>query len=383
MLFQRCARCVMDTTDPLISFDQVGVCNHCRVYDRQAAEHVFDGAEGASRLRTMVSTIQRDGAGKAYDCLMGVSGGIDSTYAVYLAKKAGLRPLAVHLDNGWDSELAVRNIEHVLRKLDIDLHTVVLDWEEFRDLQLAFLKASTPDSEIPTDHAIISVMFSEAARYGLRHVVTGFNLRTESHMPLAWSMGHSDWRYIKTVHKRFGTVPLRSYPHTSLVNLVRLRRAQQWHHILNITDYDKQRARKTLIDELGWRDYGGKHYESVYTRFYQGYILPRKFGFDKRKAHLSSLICAGQVSRQEALVELKAPPYPVEEQLADREYVIKKLRISEAEFEAIMQAPPSRFEDYPSYDRFYKSRVYAGLRWMYRTTVKRARRWSRSRPVNP
>ena len=200
----------MDTTDPNISFDSAGVCNHCRQYDEVAAKHLFSEEEGARRLAEVVERIRSDGKGKPYDCIMGVSGGVDSTYSIVLAKRAGLRPLAVHLDNGWDSELAIKNIERVLRHLDVDLVTVVLDWEEFRDLQVAFLRASTPDSEIPTDHAIISVMFSNAEKHGVRHVVTGFNLRTESHMPVAWSSGHSDWRYISEVHKRFGTKKLRS-----------------------------------------------------------------------------------------------------------------------------------------------------------------------------
>jgi N-acetyl sugar amidotransferase len=374
MNFQRCTRCAMDTTDTAISFNEDGVCNHCRLFDRLAAEYVFGGAEGSAKLGEIVARIKRDGTGKPYDCIMGVSGGVDSTYAVYLAKQAGLRPLAVHLDNGWDSELAVKNIEKTLRMLDVDLHTVVLDWEEFRDLQLAFLKSSTPDSEIPTDHAIISVMYSEAARYGLRHVVTGFNVRTESHMTPAWSAGHSDWRYIRAVQSRFGTVKLRTFPHMPLLRMLLYRRTQEWTHILNYVGYDKQAAKRLLVEKLGWVDYGGKHYESVYTRFYQGYILPKKFGFDKRKAHLSSLICSRQITRDEALHELATPPYPIDQQEADREYVIKKLQIIEADFEAIMAAPPKRFADYPSYDQIYKGRAYGALRRIYRAIRKRSPR---------
>lgn len=369
----------MDTTDPAITFDAEGVCNHCRQYDQLARDHLFTGAEAERRLAEVVARIKENGRGKQYDCIMGVSGGVDSTYAVYLARKAGLRPLAVHLDNGWNSELAVKNIQQVLQKLDVDLATVVLDWDEFRDLQVAFLKASTPDSEIPTDHAIISVMFGEANRRGLKDVVTGFNVRTESHMPRAWSSGHSDWLYIRTVQKRFGTRRLRTYPHTSFFNLLRYRRSQTWTHLLNYADYDKKAAKQTLISELGWVDYGGKHYESTYTKFYQGYLLPRKFGFDKRKAHFSSLICSGQMTREEALRELEQPPYPPAQQELDREYVLKKLRLTDAEFEEIMRTPPRRYADYPSLDRFFNGPVYRSARYVYRRTFKRLRGSGRTR----
>lgn len=370
MSYVRCTRCVMDTTDPEIVFDAAGVCNHCLQADEQSARYVFGGSEGARLLASIVARIKHDGKGRPYDCVMGVSGGVDSTYSVYLAKQAGLRPLAVHLDNGWDSELAVKNIEKVLRALDINLVTIVLDWEEFRDLQVAFLRASTPDSEIPTDHAIVSVMYSQAAKYGVSHVVTGFNVRTESHIPRAWSSGHTDWRYIRNVQKRFGTTKLRTYPHTSFPRLLWLRRKQEWTHILNYVDYHKQNAKAILARELGWVDYGGKHYESIYTRFYQGYILPRKFGFDKRKAHLSSLICSGQVTRDDALAQLEAPPYPIAEQEADKEYVLKKLRLTANEFEQIMRQPPFRYADYPSIGRFYQGRFYRGVRAVYRATAK-------------
>ncbi|MGI8402138.1 MAG: N-acetyl sugar amidotransferase [Gemmatimonadaceae bacterium] len=370
MKLQRCARCVMDTTDPDITFDSAGVCNHCLHYDDQSERHVISGAEGDRLLAAIVARVKNDGKRKPYDCIMGVSGGVDSTYSVYLAKRMGLRPLAVHLDNGWDSELAVKNIERVLRTLEIDLVTVVLDWDEFRDLQVAFLKASTPDSEIPTDHAIISVMFSHAEKHGLKHVLTGFNVRTESHIPRAWSSGHSDWRYIRTVQKRFGSRRLSTYPRTPFVRLLRLRRAQEWTHILNYVDYHKQRAKDVLKSEVGWVDYGGKHYESIYTRFYQGYILPRKFGFDKRKAHFSSLICSGQMTRGDALTELVKPPYPLDQQEADRAYVIKKLHLTESEFQEIMEKPRLRYADYPSMDRFYKGRFYRGMRAIYRVTAK-------------
>jgi N-acetyl sugar amidotransferase len=202
----------MDTTDPDIVFDATGICNHCHAYDELVAKNVFTGEEGRRKLDDIVTKIKRNGAKKEYDCVIGVSGGVDSTYVAYKVKELGLHPLAVHLDNGWDSELAVKNIENALSKLDIDLYTHVIDWEEFKDLQLSFLKASTPDSEIPSDHAIISLMRQVAKRIGVKYIIAGHNIKTELHLPSAWSQGHQDWRYIKDIQKKHGKLKLRTFP---------------------------------------------------------------------------------------------------------------------------------------------------------------------------
>jgi N-acetyl sugar amidotransferase len=339
----------MDTSDPDIVFDAQGICHHCHAYDEAVRTRVTT-AEPA-KLEALVTEIKQAGQGLPYDCIIGISGGVDSTYVAFATRKLlGLRPLAVHLDNGWDSELAVQNIQHVLEKLDIELYTEVLDWDEFRDLQLAFLRASTPDSEIPSDHAIVSVLYQQAKRHGVRYILSGCNVRTESHLPPAWSRGHSDWRYIQSLQKRFGTRKLKTFPHRNMVDLVWNARTTNWIDILNFLDYKKAEALRVLQDELGWQYYGGKHYESIYTRFYQGYILPRKFGFDKRRMHLSSLVCSGEMTRSEALAELEKPTYSEVTQAEDREYVAKKLGISDAELEKIMRSPTRRFEDYPSYE---------------------------------
>lgn len=371
--YQICVNCVMDISDPDIQFDADGVCHHCRRYDEVVRNLVHSGDEGRRRLSQVVQLIKREGAGKEYDCIIGVSGGVDSTYVAYKVKELGLRPLAVHLDNGWDSELAVKNIETALRTLDIDLDTYVLDWEEFRDLQLAFLKASTPDSEVPTDHAIVSVMRMTAERLGVRYVISGFNARTESHLPPAWSQGHYDWKYIRSIHDRFGTVPLKGFPRTGLLAFHRSYFAQVRLDILNYLDYVKTDAMKVLESELGWRYYGGKHYESIYTRFYQGYLLPKKFGYDKRRTHLSSLICSGEITREEALRELETETYPVNLQQEDREYVLKKLGLSDAQFEGLMRLPRKSYWDYPSYGKLYRSAMYQGLLTGYRAVKARGR----------
>lgn len=361
-----CTRCVMDTTDPDISFDENRICIHCKKYDEALKKTVFTGEVGTRKLSAIVQAIKSDGRGKEYDSILGVSGGVDSTFAAYKAKEIGLRPLAVHLDNGWDSELAVQNIEITLKKLGIDLYTHVIDWEEFKDLQLSFLKASTPDSEIPSDHAIVSLMDQMADKIGVKYVIAGMNTRTESHLPKVWSQGHWDWGYIKSVHKLYGKNALRTFPHTNIWNLYRCRFAHQWVRILDYVDYVKRDALKILTNELGWRYYGTKHYESIYTRFYQGYILPKKFGFDKRKTHFSSLICSGEMTRDEALKELKKEIYPVELQEEDRAYVIKKLCLTEEEFEKIMQLPRKAYWDYPSYGRLFKNQFLKGLSSTYK-----------------
>jgi len=347
-----CVRCVMNTTDPEITFDENGVCNHCHTYDRMVREYVHEGSNGQREIERIVTDIRREGRAKRYDCVIGVSGGVDSTYVAYLVKKLGLRPLAVHLDNGWNSELAVKNIEETLKRLDIDLYTEVLDWEEFRDLQAAFLKASTPDSEIPSDHAINAILGRMAEKVGVKYIIIGTNVRTESHLPRAWSQGHSDWKYIRELHKRFGSRPLKSFPHYDLFVFYQRMFTQKRVEILNYIDYNKSRALQVLQEELGWRYYGGKHYESIYTRFYQGYILPVKFGFDKRRCHLSSLVCSGEITREQALDELKIPPYSPSMQEEDYEYVTKKLGFTEDEFSAVMNAPKKSYWDYPSYGQF-------------------------------
>jgi N-acetyl sugar amidotransferase len=355
----------MDIADPDIVFDENGVCNHCHTYDELVRANVFTGEEGKKRLGKIVAEIKETGKGKDYDCLIGVSGGVDSSFVAYKVKELGLRPLAVHLDNGWDSELAVKNIEQVLKKLNIDLYTHVLDWEEFKGLQLAFLKAGTPDSEIPADHAIVSLLYIVAEKKRIKYVLSGFNLRTETHIPLAWSQGHMDWKYIKSVYKKHGGNVLRTFPHLNLYHYKIYSRKQKWIHILNYSDYVKNDAKNILKDDLCWKDYGGKHYESIYTRFYQGYILPKRFGYDKRKSHYSSLICSGEITRESALKELKNEIYPIEMQMEDKRYVIKKLSLNEEEFEKIMASPKKSYWDYPSYGKFYKSLIYKAARLIF------------------
>jgi N-acetyl sugar amidotransferase len=346
-----CNRCVLtNKADPDITFDSDGICNHCRRYDDLIETRVVSPADRGHAMAELVKKIKKAGRGREYDCLVGVSGGVDSTYVAYLAKSLGLRPLAVHFDNGWDSELAVENIRKTLTALDIDLVTCVVDWQEFRDLQLSFLKASVPDGEIPTDHGIDALVWREAARHGIKYILSGMNFATESISIPSWAYGHSDWKYIRGIHTKFGSIPLRTYPHFGFlylfyVNFVRRVRIVS---ILNYVDYHKDAAKELLRKELGWIDYGGKHFESIYTRFFQGVMLPEKFGIDKRYGHQSDLINAGQVSKAEAKAILAMPTYDVNLQREDRVYVIKKLGLTEAQFDEIMQLPRRTFQDFPN-----------------------------------
>jgi N-acetyl sugar amidotransferase len=362
--YRQCTHCIMDTTDPDIVFDDQGVCNHCYLYAEVSGSRLFSAPEDRHRLESLLADIRRRGKGKEYDCIIGVSGGVDSTYVAYLTKRFGLRPLAVHLDNGWDSELAVGNIESILKKLDIDLYTYVIDWVEFKDLQLSFLKASTPDAEVPTDHAIMAILYRMAAKHGVPYILLGTNVISESILPIKWGYGYTDWRYIRNVQRKFGTKKLVSFPRFGLFRwfYYAVVRRIQVVSILNYVEYDKPKAMQTIQKELGWIDYGGKHYESIYTRFFQAYILPRKFNIDKRKAHYSNLICSGQLTRAKALEMMKNPVCPSQMLTEDREYTIKKLGLTDAGFEEIMRLPAKTFLDYPT--QYALTRRLKKVKWL-------------------
>lgn len=369
--YQICTRCIMDTTDPEIEFDAEGVCNHCRSVEKtmQTYPYNLNRAEKQKELAEKVAAIKERGKHNQYDCVIGVSGGVDSTYVAYLVKQLDLRPLAIHLDNGWNSELAVHNIEKICKTIGIDLSTYVLDWEEFRDLQVAFLKASTPDSEIPTDHAIHGTLYKIAAQKNITTMIIGCNFATESILPRSWSHGHYDWKYIASIHQQFGTVPLKTFPDLRLAKWFYYKMAKgiRYFTILDYVDYVKKEAIATLEQELDWQNYGGKHHESVYTKFFQTYILPTKFGFDKRRTHLSSLICDGQLTRAEALEEMQKPLYTPRELEEEKQYVIKKLGITTDTFNQMMASPPKTFWDYPSYERSHIFKLANTLLKMFGT----------------
>ena len=356
--YQICAKCIMDTTDPDIQFDESGVCNHCHSYEERAGRELYYKMDGEKRLERLVEEIKNKGRNKEYNCLIGLSGGTDSSMVAYLvAKKLGLKPYAIHLDNGWNTEVSESNIEKICNTLGIKLHKYVANWEEFRDLQISFLKASIPNAEIPTDHAIVSYMYKTAAKKGIHYILTGSNIVTEAAaMSLNWGYDSKDLRYIKSIHKRFGESSIKSLPKLSLRKLAYYIIVKKIKYIplLNYVPYNKEEAIKLLEKELGWEYYGGKHYESIYTRFFQCYILPKKFNIDKRIAHFSTLIYSGQMTREEALEEMKKDVYPPELLEKDKKHVLNKLGLTEEEFEKIMSLPTKTFRDYPNSYFFFK-----------------------------
>lgn len=340
--YQRCSLSVLDNiADPAIRFDDAGISNYYHAYKKAEAKVPFMAPDATAQLEKVVEKIKKARGRDQFDSIMGVSGGVDSTYMAYQAKKLGLNPLVVHFDNGWNSELAVKNIENIVSKLGFELYTLVVDWNEFKDVQLAYLHASVVDIEAITDHAIIATLYKLAAQHGIRYILSGTNIVTEFVLPSYWIWNKYDSKNIKAIHHRYGTVPLQTFPFLSMRQRHYYQRVSKIESvaILNYMPYRKAEVKDTIIRELGWRDYGGKHYESIFTRFYQGYILPQKFHIDKRKAHLSNLIFSGQMSREEALQELQTKPYADEQFRADFEFVLKKFNLTIAQWNNIMEQP--------------------------------------------
>ena len=350
MQYQMCNRCVMDTSDVEITFDAQGVCHHCKLHEQRVAMTPVVQPDADARLAAMVADIKSKRRGD-YDCIVGLSGGVDSSYVAYKAVELGLKPLVVHFDNGWNSELAVRNIERMVKRLGLDLLTFVIDWEEFRDIQRSFFKAHVIDIEMVTDHAIFASMFQLARKHGIRHILSGTNAATESIMPRTWQHFKFDLRNLKAIHKAHGTRPIRRYPTLGVFGMGWNTYVRGFKSVsfLNYLPYGKTRAIDTLTSELDWQYYGGKHYESVFTKFYQAHILPVKFKVDKRRIHLSDLVMNGELTRDQALSELDKPLYDPVALRQDTEYVCKKLGFTAAEFDAYLSHPPVSHFAYPSY----------------------------------
>ena len=352
--YQMCTRCVMDTTDPDITFDTDGVCSHCSHFDRVIRPMWPAPAAGEALLADMVRTVKRHGAGRQYDCIIGLSGGVDSSYCAVKVAEWGLRPLVVHVDAGWNSELAVMNIEQICRRLGFDLVTHVVDWEEMRDMQLAFLRSNLANQDVPQDHAFFAALYGYAEKAGIKYVINGSNFATESILPAAWGHDAMDATQIKAIHARFGSRPRGDFPIVSFFDyylkypfILKMKVLKP----LNYIAYDKDEAIRILEKDYGWRYYGGKHYESRWTRFFQAFYLPYKFGYDKRKAHLSSLVVTGQMERAAALAALAAPLYDERLLAEDKMFIAKKLGLSLAEFEELIHQPVRHFSEFPNHQR--------------------------------
>lgn len=355
--YQVCSRCVMDTSDPLITFDAHGVCNHCNEFDTVTRRNWFPNEEGARRWEAQAAQIRADGKGRDYDCILGLSGGVDSSYLALKVREWGLRPLVVHVDAGWNSELAVANIEKIVNHCGLDLHTHVVDWEEMRDLHLAYLRAGIANQDVPQDHVFFASLYHFATRNGIRTVLSGGNIATEGIFPQAWHGPAMDAINLRDIHRRFGERPLKTYSTVSFLEyyvwypfIKKMRTARP----LNFMPYNKEMAIVELESTCGWRSYGRKHGESLFTKLFQNHYLPVKFGYDKRRPHLASLIVSGQMTRDEAMVKLAEPLYDPKELEIDISYFCKKLRITRAQFDEFMTATNHGHADYKTWDSRYR-----------------------------
>lgn len=354
----------MDTSDPQIVFDQEGLCNHCTDFLAVRSLHRFEGEKGERERGKLFDVIRASGRGREYDCILGLSGGVDSAYATYLVKEAGLRPLAVHMDNGWDSEESVSNIKNITAKLAVDYQSYVLDWEEFRDLQLAFLKASVPEAETPTDVAIVAALHYFAAKHNVKHIISAGNLTTEGILPKSWHYNAKDLKYLNHIHKLFGRSKLKTFPTFDYKKeaFFKLAKGIRVVYPMNCVSLTNKQITDFLIDAFGYKPSGGKHYESRYTRFIQSYYLYEKFGIDYRRAKFSSEICSGQATREQAIDCLRSKPYDAAAIEAEKHYIAKKLKVSFDEFERVLALPPKWYWDYPNDER--------KLQFIYRTYLK-------------
>lgn len=350
--YRICTRCCMDTSDPEITFDADGVCNHCHYFENNVKPAWFPDDRGEVMLQKMISEVKAYGRGKRYDSIIGISGGVDSSYLAVKVAEWGLRPLAVHVDAGWNSELAVKNIEQIVTKAGLDLVTHVVDWDDMRELQLSFLRSNVANQDTPQDHAFFAGLYNYAMKEGIKYVINGSNYATESVLPSSWGYDSMDADQLRAIHKRFGTAPLKNYPIIGFAqfNLYYPRiKGMQILKPLNYMHYSKQEAIDYLEKNYGWRYYGGKHYESRWTRFFQAHYLPKKFGYDKRKAHIASLVVTGEITRDQALEELAKPLYSDNELAEDMAFVAKKLGVSVDELQGFIDAPPSHWSEYPNH----------------------------------
>lgn len=348
----------MDTSDSMIVFDEHGVCDHCNEFYSKTLPNWHTDERGKAVLEAMAEKIRADGKGKDFDCIIGMSGGIDSSYLTYAAKELlGLRPLVFHVDAGWNSQIAVNNIERLVDNLKLDLFTEVIDWEEMKDLQLAFFKSGVSHIDTPQDHAFFATMYKFATKHGVNTILTGGNLSTECiRNPVEWMYYQSDSRQLRDIHRKFGARPLKSYPVTSIL----------WHKIwlpyfkgikvlrpLNSLPYIKEDAKKLLMERFGWQPYPQKHFESRFTKFYESYWLPKRFGYDVRRVQFSSLIVTNQMTRAEALAEIEKLPYDAETIGHEIEFVANKLGISVDELNSYMDLPLRSYRDYKSQRQIY------------------------------
>lgn len=348
--YQRCTRCVMDTTDSKITFDENGVCDHCRNFDKNIKPYWHANENRMDELMAMATKIKEAGKNSEYDCILGLSGGADSSYLAYIAKEVmGLRSLAYVVDTGWNLNVAVSNIEKIVKGLDLDMYTDVINWKEMADFQLAMFKSEISSQDAPQDQAIFASLYNYAAKHHIKYILTGSNTSTEFIRPPVEWLYLNDLTLYKDIHKKFGKIPLKTYPTCSMFKyrifyhyFLGMRRFYPLDYVV----YDKAKAEKFLHEKYGWTKYANKHYENVFTRFFEGYYLPHKFGFDTRKNVLSNQILAGTMTRDKALSILRTNPYDEYQMQRDKKYIARKLGITAEEFDEIIDGPNKTPADY-------------------------------------
>lgn len=376
MKYKVCTNCVMDSSDTAISFDDKGVCDHCRDFHNTVAPNWFPNEIGEKKLSKLVSEIKLKGKGKDFDCILGLSGGLDSSYMLHiLVKTYGLRPLVFHVDGGWNSELAVANIQSLVDKLGLDLFTEVIDWEDMRDFQLAWFKSGTPILDLPQDHAFVATLYKFAAKYDIKYIINGGNISTECvRNPLEWFYYGTDMFLINDIRKRFCTRQLKNYPFSSIFNhkiyLPYVRRIKVVKP-LNLIPYNKKLAIDTLVKEYDWNSYPQKHFESRFTKFYEGFWLPTRFGYDTRKVQFSSLILTGQMMREEAIELLSKPSYDVRKIDDEFSYIAKKLDITIDELWHYHSMPKKSYRDFRNQEAIFNLGAKILKMFGVETSVKR------------
>lgn len=354
--YQICTRCVMDTSDPDIVFNKKGVCNHCINFDEVTSKNWFPNESDSQKLKDIYTKLKKENSKKPYDCILGLSGGLDSSYLALKLYEAGIRPLVVHVDGGWNSELAVQNIEKIINYCGWDLHTIVIDWEEMKDLQLAYLKSGISNQDVPQDHAFSASLFHYAVKNKIRNVINGGNIATESVLPNSWLGNNKDSLNLKSIHKEFGKIKLKKYKTINFYDLYfyyPFIKKMKTIRPLNFMKYVQEDALKELKIKIGYKEYSKKHGESIFTKFFQNFWLPMKFGYDKRRPHLSSLILSNQITRNQAINSLKVELYNKKELDEDKEYIAKKLGVSNEDFDKILNVKSHNYNDFPNIEKRY------------------------------